>query len=277
MKHELSKRTIDCYTFHLSKLQHLDFDEPELVFNEIKNTKNPKNNKNVSISFIKIAISAIMWKLRSDELFDHSKALSKYRKYITSLCKITEEREQNHQHNATNIPKWADIIAIRDNLAPRKNKDHLVLSLYTYIPPRRLSDFVLMKIISSQNKITDMHFNYYVYSSNMFIFNVYKTHNAYAQQIIIIPKELKQIVDDYIKKKNLTENSLLLGLKNYQNLHVILVKNVGTGIDNIRHSFVNDKYKTYKIPENKMLEDTAIAMGHSLQTHLRYRKFKENI
>jgi hypothetical protein len=130
-------------------------------------------------------------------------------------------------------------------------------------------------VINTPNlkNIENKKYNYYVSSVGVFIFNVYKTQSAYNTQIQQIPIELKKIIDNYIIFDNLEVGDSLIGYKTYQNLRLILIKLIGTGIDNLRHSFVNDLYKDNVIPESKIIEQTAMAMGHSLQTHLRYRKF----
>ena len=50
MKKELSQRTLNCYATYLEKFNHLDFDEPELVFEEISKMKNQKSNKKTGIN-----------------------------------------------------------------------------------------------------------------------------------------------------------------------------------------------------------------------------------
>lgn len=280
MRKELSENTLKQYNYFLNKYKHLDFKNPKLVYETLMNTDRVfANGKGkVSLSCVKIVISAIMRYLRieqEEKKIDNSKYLQQYKKYVIDMCAITEKKELDHTHNAKDIPNWEDIVKVRDRELKLKHfRNHLVLSLYTYIPPRRLKDYVVMRIVKSAEFTKNVKFNYYIIGTNSFIFNNYKTQKSFMRQEITIPETLKKIMMHYIQWAQICNEELLLNITNYQTLHDIISDLVGCGIDNLRHSYVNYTYKDYKIPDNDKLEQCALAMGHSLQTHLRYRKYE---
>ena len=65
-----------------------------------------------------------------------------------------------------------------------------ILSLYTNMPPRRASDYALMKYQNGG----DTKFNYYT-DKNMMIFNNYKTSKTYGQQEIDVSKNKPLLKD----------------------------------------------------------------------------------
>ena len=88
-----------------------------------------------------------------------------------------------------------------------KDKRGLALySLYTKIPPRRVTDYRLMKI----GKDTDpTNFNYLDLEKSNLVFNVYKTSNKYGQYISKIPTDLETILKEYVKEHNLEDGDFL--------------------------------------------------------------------
>jgi len=278
MKKDLAPSTISQYEYFLSKYPDLDIKDADKTYNELINTKQArgKTNKPISLSCIKIVISAILWKLRQETDVDNWDIMKKYKNYINAMCEITEKKELDHKLNAKDIPLWEDIIKIRHQLlVDKKLKVHLLLSLYTYIPPRRLKDYHLMKIVKSKDAIKELDFNYYIIGTNTLVFNNYKTKKSFSQQTVEIPNDLKAILMNYISCYKLPNGYRLFDYNTYHPLHFMLRSAIGTGIDNLRHSYINNMYKNFSIPENNLMEQTALAMGHSLQTHLRYRKYND--
>lgn len=241
---------------------------PNKFFREISDLNN-KKGKEMTISTIKLIISSIIWQLRKEKASE--KIIQHYSKLIKELKSEAKYQEQDHNKYEGFIPDWKDIIKIRDQT--EDPLDHLILSLYTYIPPRRLKDFLMMKITNNVGSKENRGFNYYDMQEKTFTFNVYKTQKAFKGQTFDVPDELCNIIDDYIKLKKLKSGSLLLGLKNYFQLGYRLRKLLKCSCDNIRHSFVNHEYTNVKnMPESSRMEEVAREMGHSLETHLRYRK-----
>lgn len=262
----LSENTVKLYNFYLKKYIKSDFSDVAKTIETIKNSKN-RFGEPMSESAQKIIISAIMWKLSKQG--NSEILINKYRKEIKEVLKITNETDRDNDVYSGHIPDWNDIIKIRDAQQPY-SRDHLILALYTYIPPRRETDYVFLKIANREDDMDDTSFNYYDTRNQVFVFNVYKTVKVYKKQRIDTPDELINIIEKYIDVHVLKSGDLLLNFKDRFQLLYRLKKLLGCGIDNIRHSFVNNEFKT--MPNSRTLEYNAYAMGHSLMQHLRYRK-----
>lgn len=263
-----TESTKKMYEFYLNKYKSADLYKPKDILEKLVNVKTRKNEA-LSVSCVKVILSAFVWKLKQDKEPD-KKVIEKYQEYIKELKTISSEREKDHNKVSGTIPKWDEIEKIRDKEHELKHwKNHLILSLYTYIPPRRLKDYVMLKIAMTPKDMKDEHYNYYDMKNNKLIFNVYKTQKTHHTQTETIPEELATIIDKYIDDKNLKAGDLLLGFKDYHQIHYILNKLLGCGVDNIRHSFVNNEYDS---PAVKKMEENAEKMGHTLSTHIQYHK-----
>lgn len=222
-----------------------------------------------------------------------------------------EAKEQNKKMNnkeRENYMKWEDIIDIRDNLRQdvahfQDNnsisqrqfailKKYLVLSLYTYIPPRRNRDYQECYIVWGERNREDDR-NYYDAKNHKFIFNQYKTSKRYGQQILNIGGErgLVNALDIWIKHhpllkgKRLTRNTNTRLLVNYDGspldsvnaitriLYSALGKKIGSSM--LRHIYLTDKYKN----ELSEMRADAEAMAHSTaqQKEYVYDDLNENI
>jgi hypothetical protein len=280
MKRDLSESTINQYKYWLGKYKNLDINNPEKTMKYLLSRhkeREAEKNEKMSPSYIKTVLCAIIWKLRKEyyeQKIDRTESIAAYKKYIIRLAEITEKKEIDHRQNAENIPLWSFIIQKREEMLQQKKlKYHFVLSLYTYIPPRRLKDYLMLKVISKEEYANDPMYNYYVWDTNKFLFFNYKTKKSYHKQVILIPDDLKTIIMHYTKFSKMAFGERYFNNKTHHVLHNMLMKILGCGVDAVRHSFINEMYKHYKIPENKVMEKMAMSMGHSLQTHLRYRKY----
>lgn len=160
-----------------------------------------------------------------------------------------------------------------------KDKRSLALySLYTKIPPRRVTDYRLMKI----GKDTDpTNFNYLVLRTpsgldlekSILVFNVYKTSNKYGQYISKIPTDLETILLEYVKEHNLEDGDFLFysgGTKNrsyashaFSKVVSDAFQTIGKKIDvnAMRHSYATHVLKD-RISQTE-LQKVASAMGTS--------------
>lgn len=103
---------------------------------------------------------------------------------------------------------WNDVLAKRDEYAESDygGIKHLILSLYTYIPPLR-NDFGMVKIyptlkarlVENPNK-NDGNFLILTDRSAMFYLNDYKTKHSYGQQKIELPTELRRVIKASLRK-----------------------------------------------------------------------------
>lgn len=267
-----SKTTIDMYKHHLSKYGGLDYTHPHELLETLLITKKKYGDKSLSLAYVKNIICAIVWKIRQEN--QKSPLLREYQYIISNLRGKLERRERDHKNVEGKLPKWEMITKKREEEYKAGNlKNHLILSLYSYIPPRRIKDYILLKVVQTPQQTKNEEFNYYVTSKKLLIFNAYKTAKTFKQQTETVPDELHKIIMNYIKINKIKNGDLLLGFTNYLQLNYLLKKLLGCGIDNLRHSYINHSYEHFNIPTNEYMENLAAKMSHSLTTHLRYRKF----
>lgn len=157
-------------------------------------------------------------------------------------------------------------VSITEYNAIMKN---MLLSLYVNLPPRRASDYSLMKF---ENDTGDNKFNYFTDKDKM-IFHNYKTSKTYGTQTIDIAKN-KALLKDmkmYLKHRRPTQNDMLLVKANgvafnavndiTRTLNSIFGgKKISTNM--LRSIYVSDKYGDMK---QDMIEDSE-AMAHSIKT-----------
>ena len=169
------------------------------------------------------------------------------------------------------LEKEASRISRKPKIDNKKDYDvllrNLLLSFYTSIPPRRTSDYALMKFGNDKND----DFNYFT-DDDKLVFNNYKTKKTYGKQIIDVSKN-KQLLKDfrmYMKHRRPNPEDFLLvrwkGMKfNTINdvtreLNSIFGKNISASM--LRNIYVKDKYGEIK---QGMIEDSE-KMGHSVKT-----------
>lgn len=147
----------------------------------------------------------------------------------------------------------------------QKIQDFIILALFHLIPPRRALDYTEFKI-KNVDKAKDNWFDDRV---NDFVFTKYKTAKFYGEQRLPIGKDLKLIIKKWIKVNPSefllfdTNGSKLSTVKLNQRLNKIFGSDKGCSVNNLRHSFLSDKYQD----SIKMKEDMSAdmeAMGSSL-------------
>lgn len=160
----------------------------------------------------------------------------------------------------------AKLLYKKEELTPTDFQDiqnYIIMSLLggVYIPPRRSKDYVCVKI-----KNVDKEKDNYI-DKNEFVFNNYKTAKTYGQQRLEIPKELRTIINKWIKI-NPTDYLLfdiglnpLSNVKLNQRLNKLFGKKVG--INELRKHYLSSKYANL-IDVKKDLAKDFKDMGSSL-------------
>jgi integrase len=106
---------------------------------------------------------------------------------------------------------------------------------------------------------------------NKIVFNSYKTAKKYGSQIYEIPSPFIPIVKKYLKlnktdylfpKRN--SDACMTNVDYNRMLQKIFGKTIS--FDNLRSIYLSEKYKN--IPSLNDMQETATAMGHSIQTGL---------
>lgn len=215
-----------------------------------------------SLGYIKNIMCAFKWKTKNEE----------YGKIIGELREEIDKGEKNV--NKFKKIEWSKI-------EPPKGQtvDDLIKGLYTMFPPRRVMDYAYM-IYQKKEGYEDKRYNYFVEETGEFKFCNYKTVGKYGIQRFKVPKDLNELIKDYIKKNEIKDGDGLIkyrkGSKKFseQSLMKKIKKIFGTSVDGIRHAYISSIYSDRK----KLLEIEEISekMGHNVKTHLRYMD-KENI
>ena len=154
-------------------------------------------------------------------------------------------------------------------------QDYIIMCLYSnvFIPPRRLMDYTNFKM-REINKEIDNYMD-----KNTFVFNAYKTSKVYGKQTVVIPVQLRNILNKWNK---LTGNDYLLfdkagkaltNVKLNQRLKSILGNN--SSVNSIRHGVLSDMFQPDIELQNKMKE-VATKMGTSASTIQQQYLKKEN-
>jgi len=148
----------------------------------------------------------------------------------------------------------------------------VMLSLFTLLPPRRAMDYSEMKI-----KNIDKTKDNYIKGNNL-VFNIYKTSKQKGQQILAIPKELKSILNKWVKINDteylLFDNKMnkLTSVKINQRFKKLLGKNYSVNM--FRKLFLSDKYSD-TMEQMKDLEKDMEKMGSSKSQVNHYVKVDE--
>ena len=148
----------------------------------------------------------------------------------------------------------------------------VMLSLFVLLPPRRAMDFSELKI-----KNIDKKSDNYIKGNNL-VFNIYKTSKQKGQQSIKVPKELKSILNKWIKN-NTTDYLLfdnkgnkLTSVKINQRFKKLFGKSFS--INMFRKLYLSDKYAD-TMTEMKNLEKDMVSMGSSKSQVNHYVKVDE--
>lgn len=209
-----------------------------------------------------------------------------------SLHDQLESNERNEKQEESIVP-LKEITAQRDALAKvvaasaappwDKYLSYVILCLYTLIQPRRNKDYSEMFFVFDEPENIDSSKNYYVLSTDMFIFSNYKTSQHKGQQRIKVNPKLAAVLEAYIEyylqvipiDKDADAHPLLVlksGARiNPTNgitriLNRALGKNIGSSA--LRHIFLSSKYGSVL----KEMKEDASVMAHGLDTQRDYTK-----
>lgn len=170
------------------------------------------------------------------------------------------------------LSEYANILYRKKNLSNKELQtiqNYVILSLFNFkfIAPRRLKDYTDFLIHGTIDKKKDNYLD-----GNEMVFNSYKTAKSYGSQKIEIPNELKSILEKWISinptpyllfDKN---GSKLSSVKLNQRLNKILGKKIS--VNNLRHTYLTDKYADLSKQEKKLNEDmTAMGSSKSMATN----------
>lgn len=226
-------------------------------------------------------------------LFKHFKDLktskkTQYVKYYNYYKEVYEEVRDKYRSGMPSdkqkeayVP-WEEVLAKREELAKDQfgSKHHLLLSMYTYIPPLR-QDFLNIKLVPKMPfgaKAAKGNFIVLKKSESTIVLNDFKTAKAYKHFEKKLPDELHAIIHKSLSLQ--PRDYLFVDSEGnpYQKddsyykfvsraLHEIFKR--PTTVNTLRHSFIIFERKQDRTPGEE--EDTARDMLHSVAEKNLYR------
>ncbi len=233
----------------------------------------PSNKRKTILSaLVVITDNKAYRELMLDDIKEYNKEEAKQSK--TSSQKDNWVEKNDLDKLVKSLRNTANLLYKKDKLNNsdlQEIQNYIILCLYSgeYIPPRRSKDYVNFKI-KNIDKEKDNYMN-----KNEFIFNSYKTAKTYGQQKVEIPKELKTILNKWIKinptEYLLFDTSLkpLSNVKLNQRLNKLFGKKAGVNM--MRHIYLSYKYQPL-IEMKKQLNDDMGKMASSLNQENVYIK-----
>ena len=258
---------------------------PDIVYNIIQKQKNFKTDKMFApLTIMSFFITFMSLFSHIQEIKDkYPKQHEKYKKYfsiIQNQVTLIKSKGTFSPQQEKGYVTWEDIIKKRQEIASYKyaSKEHLILALYTYIPPLR-QDFGFIKILHEIPTQHDIG-NYIVLSknNNILVLNDYKTTKYFPQYRKHLPKPLIDIINKSIQIQPrlylfvISEGLPFKNKKRFgENINRTLLQIFGVPLTPsiIRHSETVYERTLNLSPAQE--EQLANEMRHSLLTHNRYR------
>lgn len=250
----------------------------------VKTLRTKYSNDNTFKSYLIVLTSIIS---HFPALRDIYLKISKLSKQINQITE--DKRDENVNTHPEKIIDLSNRKVLLDNLDKLNNiNDKLIYAINVLIPPRRLENR-LIRITDETNtdnlKDADNYLIVKGYKDTKWklVYNEYKTAGSLGQQIINVPDDLKQILEQYISTNNLNIGDYLFSLKRDKR-ELIAQPNFSSKISSVfkkiydeeicnrflRYSKATDTANLSK-KEHKQL---ALDMGHTLNQSLSYRKHK---
>jgi len=197
------------------------------------------------------------------------KALKFYTDKMENLNNELRDSTGKTERYKENEMEWSEIIKARDAL-PKNSVEYVVMCLYTMIPPRRNLDMILKIGTPEPNG------NWYDPEHSIFSFGNYKTAEKYHTQIVPVPSDLKNVIDNYLNIRPFKSNDLLIkksGLpfktRDIQlTINKVLGKRIGCTM--LRGLFLSSKYgpmmDQLKHDTEAMATSQAVATSNYIRT-----------
>ena len=238
-----------------------------------------------NINTIRTYLQAILYFLRNMKSRNHVLE-QKYSEAITDLSKemiSNMEKNKLSASEADSYLPWDEIIKARDKLRDSKGitnlKAYLLIGLYTYIPPRRVKDYLLMKYVTDEDKLDD-EYNYLIIDGDtvLLIFNTYKGSDKKGPIEIEFdaPRIYLEKLKEYIDKKDIKRGDLMFGFKGQPELSNYIKRTMkrmtgkDVSVNLFRHSYISNNITNNMSVEEK--KHIAELMGHSKGVQDLYHK-----
>lgn len=238
-----------------------NFDKVEKILEFLKDK--PANARKSVLSALVVATDNDKYrKLMLQDVADYNNEIKKQVKTPEQQENWLQPEELNSMFEQ--LKRSANLIYKKDKLTNQDLQilqNFVLVSLFKLIPPRRSKDYTEFKI-KNISKDSDNYID-----KNQLVFNTYKTAKTYGQQRVDLPKELKTILNKWMKV-NPTEYLLfdtnmnkLTNVKLNQRFNKIFGGK--KSVNALRHSFLTDKYAD-DMKKQKEMAETMQEMGTSM-------------
>lgn len=282
--------------FNHEQIKNLNFlKDIDKIVNVVEENYKENTQKNIYNS-----LSSILFPVKEQKGFKkiYEFYKSKSIELNTKISQINSSGEKSEKQEENWI-EWKDVLEKRNTLHDEVDKiklkknitesdyetllKNLVISLYTYLPPRR-NEYQSLLLVPTEKDLDDNK-NYYILDEHKIILNNYKTSKKYGKQEIEIPVELKEAIINYLqfhilyvsnkkKKKHFQipflvnrNGEALVQINSLTRLlNKIFKKKIGASM--LRHIYLSDKYGE----EIEEMKEDAESMGHSLSQQKDYVK-----
>jgi len=165
--------------------------------------------------------------------------------------------------------KYEDLKVLKE---PKSTKYKIISKLYTDQVPRRIEDYVAMKIWKARGQPSDkeshVNANWYLPSKGKFIFYKYKTSRTFGRQEVDVSEDLQKLLKGYTW--NMRHNDSLFNMVQ-SNFSTLIKKMFGFTVNQIRHMAIDKLHLDYPHMSNDEMKSWSEQFGHSINTHLSYR------
>lgn len=207
--------------------------------------------------------------------------------YKAMMIARREQNESLHRHIPTDRQKkckyeWSDVLKIRDSY-PIDSPEHVLLGIYTYVPPRRQEDYARMRLYTDINDVPKQdhnlfHLNHPKHGAYMYVkdFKTAKVMGSFFNKKIpdklvkVLKASLKVNPREYVFVNRYGEpfESVNAYTKYSNNMLKKIFDNKYMSVNALRHShatYINDK--NADIGERYQ---AARSMGHGIKKDLIY-------
>lgn len=285
----LAEGTKKTYMFSLNMLmQHIPKTK-ELTLHDV--LMNPSVYGKTVTSFEnlntqKTVITAILALLKYSQIKSkHKSIFSQWYEVFKPIMRELKKRERNHvatERQESAILPWEDIVKLRDKTLEKGSMEHLLLSMYTMIPPRRQLDYYKVRLYTSAKDTPDRRSSFihlHHPKGSYMLITRFKTDKFYKPFYIKLPLELEAAIDASLA--GLPRNYLFVGADNepfhapntFTKFSNAILKRVFNNpnmtVNILRHAsatYINQKPNvTYGERERH-----AYQMGHSINKQISY-------
>jgi len=233
-----------------------NFDDSKKVIEYLKNLE-PNKRKTLLSALVVITDDGDYRKLMMSDVSDYNKQINKQEKSENQKQSWVDTNDVKLIYD--NLKRNADLLYKKGSHTSselQQIQNFIILALMSgiFIPPRRSLDYCEFKI-----RNVDREKDNYL-DKNKLVFNRYKTFKTYGTQEVVIPVQLRNILNKWSKINPSeyllidTNGNKLNSVKLNQRLNSIFGgKKVAT--NQLRHTFLTDKYAETSKKNKEMEED----------------------